>query len=73
MLKSLVHLRHTHSATPIHDHDGFSLISAKEAIGKFEGYEMGPKMTAWLARIKQVPALAEMCASGIPFLPDSFM
>ena len=51
----------------------FNLIAAKKAIGKWETYETGPKVTAWLERMKAVPALAEMCASGIPYLPEQYM
>merc|ERR1712086_1148360 len=51
----------------------FDLMEAKKALGKYEGYEMGPKMTAWLERMKAVPALAEMAASGIPHLPAAYM
>ena len=48
-------------------------MEAKKALGKYEGYEMGPKMTAWLERMKAVPALAEMAASGVPYLPAKYM
>merc|ERR1712166_1462129 len=51
----------------------FNLMEAKKALGKYEGYEMGPKMTAWLERMKAVPALAEMAASGVPYLPAKYM
>lgn len=47
--------------------------AAKQAKGKYEGYEMGPKLTAWRNRMSTLPAHIEMSGSGIPYLPEKYI
>jgi len=51
----------------------FDVIPAKKALGKFEGYVMGSRLTAWYEKMCSVGAIAEMKGTGIPYLPPSMM
>ena len=54
-------------------HQCFNLMDAKKAAGKWADYEMGPKVAAHLARMRALPGVADMLASGIPVLPAQYL
>merc|ERR1711907_2176 len=51
----------------------FLLIALKKAAGKCPGVEVPPKLAAWSAKMAEIPAVSEMAASGVAYLPDSFV
>jgi len=52
----------------------FECVRLKKGKGKLEGVTIPAKLQSWFAEtMRKVPVVEELCASGVPMLPDQYV